>query len=135
KAVEVITDAGTLQHLQQLQIGWIAAVERMSPLSLFDVFVEQFFLAFGSLKPWGSLGTIIAPPVALWYTVWSYFSSGAFASLVQIGMGGLVIAAVNMRMSKGDTIFFDSAISNIFILPFAIIAAASGLAFALQAIM
>lgn len=151
RVFETISDKETLAAAQRTQTAWFAALSRASPFAV----AEDFFRELDAIMAEGRarlefdaagkavnvtsdgdlLRPLVAPIKAFFATIQRFVTRGGLVGLSLIAMGALAVGVVNLRLTRGRSPFFHPVPANYLFGPFAIIFAASVIAFALKAMM
>lgn len=140
---ERVTSAEWLADAKLAQQGWIDAVSATSPLKVGEVYWTELQSAFSGDTTQGGYSGMGAPDGrGLQSPFWALAITGArlwdatgAVSLVQLALGALAFAVVNLWRSKGETLFFGDFALTLILAPPAIVLFASLLGWALLGIM
>jgi hypothetical protein len=152
RVFEFVGSEATLGAAARAQTGWMLSLSEASPWGVAkaygaaynDIVVQgmrrSYIDAGGEIQytepKGGLLGAFWAPLKAFFQTVIAFATTGGVVGLLQIAMGAMALALLNLRLSKGKRMTFGAPpIVNIMVLPVATIAAASLLAVALKLVM
>lgn len=140
---ERVTSPEWLASAKDAQAGWVNAVAETSPISVattFGVELQSAISGETSNGGWSGFGApegrgLQSPFYALVFTAARLWESSGIAALVQLGLGALAFAVLNVWRTKGETIFMGDFWLSLIIAPIAIVALASVIGLALWAIM
>lgn len=140
---ERVTSPEWLSGAKAAQAEWVSAVAETSPVSVattFGVELQSSISGETGNGGWSGFGApegrgLQSPFYALVFTAARLWESSGIAALVQLGLGALAFAVLNVWRTKGETIFMGDFWLSLIIAPLAIIALASVIGLALWAIM
>lgn len=141
--IETVTAPMTIAGLYEAQTRWMDSLNRMNPFALFGGYMEETARAWdGVERADGSRSSahIFSPLMGFVMLVLHLFERGAVTTLLQIGLGALVVTVFNLMRTNGKSAFFgtpgeDNGFLPAIVWPAGVIAAASLTAFALQLLM
>jgi hypothetical protein len=138
---EHMADRDAFESALGIQHRWLAVVSAMSPLELAATFTaETWRITQHCLESCSTADLLLWPLRGLINTAHRVWHASAWFSLLQLVLGSVAVATFNMQRSGGKHIYFEIDRSNnfwlnAFLIPLAIIGAASVVAFILKIVM
>lgn len=139
---ERVTSPEWLASAKDAQSGWIEAVSKTSPVSVATTFGDelQSSLSGDTAKGWSGAGApegrgLQSPVYALVFTAARLWDASGVTALVQLALGALAFAVLNVWRTKGETIFMGDFWLTLIVSPLAIVLFASLIGMVLWGVM
>jgi hypothetical protein len=139
---ERVTSPEWLASAKQAQDGWINAVANTSPVSVAETFGGELQSAISgdTTHGWSGAGApegrgLQSPFYALVFTAARLWDASGVAALLQLALGALAFAVINVWRTRGETIFMGDFWLTLIVSPLAIIVLASLIGLVLWGVM